>query len=314
MTDYSKFVEKYYEMDPKTVDLLANGSKLKNGMVVLIEDFMTREDPENQKHDSEDYRKYTYQRLLENNRWAKVSDLRVKNGLVEFVATYIDGTKKHRRFAESYAWFVLLDSSDFAVKLYPDFVDRDYVMDPKTEDLLSSGTKLQNGMRVLVQGVLGLEDTRRPLEGYQLKNARENNRWCTVTELEIQERWDDGYDYDYSDGFYSLHTPRRRERRKLDPLVTFVGVYDDGTKAKRSFSAHFSWLVKKDSIPGRNVFDAYAEAVHGVRSRSQNTGETTQQRWVRGQLTTLRPKGSVLSEQEKHYDCRACDTVGYTFR
>lgn len=107
-----------------------------------------------------------------------------------------------------------------------------YDMNPQTEDLISSGDKLENGMVVLLESSLvkeSLSALGRPGLGseYALNRLKENNRWCEVTELQV--------------------TPRYGETNS--PLISFVAVYADGTKRKRSYDASYAWFVKKDSLP-----------------------------------------------------------------
>lgn len=102
---------KFYTMDPETEDLI-RGDALQNGMVVMIEGNVVREDPESGR-DS----KYARARLMENNRWCEVTDLRFRgydspdsSRLTTFIGVYADGTKASRSFSTSYAWFVKKDS------------------------------------------------------------------------------------------------------------------------------------------------------------------------------------------------------------
>ena len=118
------FVDKFYEMNPETDDLLAEGTELENGMIVLLEDSLMREDPERVDSTALGTR-YQQERLREVNRWCEVMNFKVQrrfehddmgsvltevDPLVEFVALYSDGTKKKRRYAASYAWIVKKDS------------------------------------------------------------------------------------------------------------------------------------------------------------------------------------------------------------
>jgi len=105
----NRFVSKFFQMDPKTEDLLSNGSMLKEGMVVMIEDDFGRVDVE---RDTK-VERYDLARALENNRWCTVSEIETHSqnyDIISFVATYEDGTKKKRTFNKSYAWYVKLDS------------------------------------------------------------------------------------------------------------------------------------------------------------------------------------------------------------
>lgn len=119
------------------------------------------------------------------------------------------------------------------------YVPYDHRMDPAYEDLLR-GDELQNGMIVLldhdiVGSAWAMTNHRRNLD--------ENNRWCTVTKLNVTERFE--------------HGEMGEVVGKMSPLVSFIGVYADGTKMKRRYDASYTWLVKLDSIPS-------AEPEHGL--------------------------------------------------
>lgn len=111
------------------------------------------------------------------------------------------------------------------------FVSNHFFMDPQTDDLLGSGRALKNGMVVLVEDNMQRVDVSRSnLDGYTNERMIENNRWCEVSELEITSvRRGDG-----------------------DDLVRFVAIYADGIKRKRTYSVHYAWFVKLDSIPAKN--------------------------------------------------------------
>lgn len=107
-----------------------------------------------------------------------------------------------------------------------------YDMDPQTEDLLPGGEDLREGMVVLIESSIVKENPNTALrEGigseYAFARLKEANRWCEVTELRYS-----GYD--------SADSSR---------LVTFIGVYADGTKRQRKYSTGYAWFVKKDSLP-----------------------------------------------------------------
>lgn len=100
-------------------------------------------------------------------------------------------------------------------------------MDPKTEDLIADGCDLKNGMRVLIADPFCREDVSHGfntlilgLDEGKLNRAKEKNRWCTVSQL--------SYSGD---------------------IVSFVAIYDDDTKRKRTYKCSWAWLVKLDSMP-----------------------------------------------------------------
>lgn len=116
-SDTPKYVDKFYEMDPETEDLI-RGDELRNDMVVVIEDGMLRADTEHLRS------RYDSERARANNRWCTVSSIRRRytgddNAIVSFIGVYEDGVKKERSFSESYCWIVKKDS--MAVKL-PDYI------------------------------------------------------------------------------------------------------------------------------------------------------------------------------------------------
>lgn len=106
-----------------------------------------------------------------------------------------------------------------------DFVSKFYRMNPETDDLIPFGDQLVNGMMVLIESNDFRTRADRPLEDWELERALVNNRWCEVSNLRI--------------------SPPRHDN---PVLVEFIGVYEDGTKAKRAYSYSYSWYVKKDSI------------------------------------------------------------------
>ena len=112
------------------------------------------------------------------------------------------------------------------------FVDKFYQMDPQFEDLLPTGYELKDGMMVLIEESLIRETTQKygeaGYEMYQLDRLRENNRWCTVSHIDIDTYYDEG------------------SKRSI---VTFIATYPDGTKRKRRYSTSYAWIVKLDTIP-----------------------------------------------------------------
>lgn len=114
---------------------------------------------------------------------------------------------------------------DFPV---PDvFETKLFQMNPATDDLIR-GVELANDMVVLLEDPLNREQP-----GDHLKEGHECNphrctrvlataRWCKVTQL---------------------------ERRRGNDLVSFIGVYHDGTKRSRVYNVSFCWFVKMGSIP-----------------------------------------------------------------
>lgn len=108
----------------------------------------------------------------------------------------------------------------------PVYVDRFYIMNPETDELLIDGNELNNDMVVLIECNWmrpSLNHANRCDVGYW--SARKYNRWCTVTQLR----------------YVDLETP--------DPIVVFIGVYSDGSKAKFEIPIDFAWYVRLNSMP-----------------------------------------------------------------
>jgi hypothetical protein len=109
-------------------------------------------------------------------------------------------------------------------------------MNPETEDLLMDGTELRVGMIVLVESFMRAGLTEMDDENYEW--ARRANRWCTVATVPQIERV---------------------RYKTTDDTVVFMGVYEDGTKARRSYMKSTAWLVKKSSIPQPDELDVMRE-------------------------------------------------------
>jgi hypothetical protein len=105
--DMTQFVPKYFEMDPKTDDLLRKGSMLEEGMEVLLERPDMRVDVLGL---AESIKSGTNPSLTEQalrwNRWATVSDLGWGEEGPSFIGIYHDGTKKKIEVADHLAWYV----------------------------------------------------------------------------------------------------------------------------------------------------------------------------------------------------------------
>lgn len=115
-----------------------------------------------------------------------------------------------------------------------DFVGDVYFMNTETEDLLSNGRKLRNGMVVLIESAferMGISPT---MLSVDYDKALRNNRWCAVQDLEV-----------------------------VGGRITFIGEYEDGSKYKRVMPLDMAWYVKIDSIPRPKHFD---EVLHLVKS------------------------------------------------
>jgi hypothetical protein len=100
-----------------------------------------------------------------------------------------------------------------------ELVDKFYENDPLTEDVIF-GDKLRNGMRVLLEDSTFKPDlSQTNPSGYDLERRREISRWCEVSEVRFSEK-----------------------------VVSFIGIYDDGTKKKRAYAVDWAWIVKKVDV------------------------------------------------------------------
>ena len=106
-----------------------------------------------------------------------------------------------------------------------DLIPRFYEINPDTENVIT-GEELQNGMRVLTESYNQRAAIHPEMDEDQLERARRNNRWCEVTGLRIHGR-----------------------------NVVFIGVYDDGTKRRRTMDVTEAWIVKLDSIPDHENYE-----------------------------------------------------------
>ena len=102
ITVCNDFVPIDYMMDPATEDLF-RGSDLQEGMVVLIEDHMVREDPSNL--NKEGMSPYSIRRIQEASRWCMITELQLGN-IMSFIGVYGDGTKMSRMYSDRYFWLV----------------------------------------------------------------------------------------------------------------------------------------------------------------------------------------------------------------
>jgi hypothetical protein len=99
------------------------------------------------------------------------------------------------------------------------FVPIAYLTDPDTEYLVW-GDELQEGMVVVVDGAILSRENPDNIErdGYSRARVLESARWCRVTKL-----------------------------RRRGELVSFIGVYGDGSQAARTYNIQFAWIVKRSA-------------------------------------------------------------------
>ncbi len=101
-------VEKYYRMFPQTETVVAHGGRLRNGMVVLLEDPERKQNIDNFV-DAAPAERFRANRL---NRWCEVQEVEVDEWADEvvFVGLYGFGDTMARRNPISSAWIVKKDS------------------------------------------------------------------------------------------------------------------------------------------------------------------------------------------------------------
>lgn len=169
--------------------------------------------------------------------------------------------------SEQYAW--LNDMGDNSTKwdfdIPAEFVSVDWVMDPQTEDLIP-GDQLQNGMIVLVSSsVVGEPRVTRSLDKatnpYEVHRAYRTNRWCRVTNL-------------HRNGY-------------ADEIISFIGVYADGTKFDHQYNVEYNWYVKKDSIPENDIPETLRQSASELLLSTESCTSTDAELlrdWISGLL------------------------------
>lgn len=118
---------------------------------------------------------------------------------------------------------IVNDFFDGKVPATAEYVDTYYEMNPETEDILLEGTLLVDGMKVLIEGPEFRESITEHMESADISRARMRNRWCVVDQVKTE----------LNNGLN----------------ISFIGVYEDGTKRKWTVPADYAWIVKKDSVP-----------------------------------------------------------------
>lgn len=107
MKEYDEFEPKYREMDPVTEKLLFDGSRLRNGMIVLPGS------PERRVDISENMTDAELDRAREHNRWVLVTELVISAGNpggISFIAVYSDHTERKISAPMFWPWLVKRDS------------------------------------------------------------------------------------------------------------------------------------------------------------------------------------------------------------
>lgn len=119
--DLWQFVDQFYEMNPETEAVVPNGRNLKNGMLVLVDDYKLRQDLfwlKDGRRGDEGFAKALYL-ARERNRWCTVTECEVYENpgeklMVGFTAAYDDGTRRRRVVDLSVGWIVKLESIGFS--------------------------------------------------------------------------------------------------------------------------------------------------------------------------------------------------------
>lgn len=112
------------------------------------------------------------------------------------------------------------------------YVSKHYVMDPVLDEMLFDGTELKVGMIVLIGDSHARQDPYYLSEpgtdqakDYLIDALSTVNRWCEVTQV------------------------RANDAPGFGQVVSFMGLYSDGTLRKRTYAIEYPWIVRKDSIP-----------------------------------------------------------------
>lgn len=119
------YVDKFYQMDPQTDDLI-RGSNLQKGMKVLIESYGHRMpiiDGIPKGASSKEVSRFQADKF---NRWCTVSELKMSKHMASFIGIYDDGTKITFDDSPSCGWYVKknsippiqIEEGDLEAKIY----------------------------------------------------------------------------------------------------------------------------------------------------------------------------------------------------
>lgn len=102
----SHLVDKFYEGNPETEELVPDATHLANGMVVLTGESSYRVDLKKSLEDRDGYR------ARMSNRWCRISHLKVSKArqTVSFIGTYADRTQRKFDTTLDGSWFVKKNS------------------------------------------------------------------------------------------------------------------------------------------------------------------------------------------------------------
>ena len=133
-----------------------------------------------------------------------------------------------------------IDTVEEPIEAPEGLVPLDYVMDPKTEDVVY-GDELRDGDIVLIESGLvrySIPKNWAEVREYERVKILENSRWCVITKLR-----------------------RIPSYGGSNSILNFIGVYEDGTKMSRSFSEAYAWFRKLTPSDGNAEFEATSLAV-----------------------------------------------------
>jgi hypothetical protein len=99
-----QFVDKFYEMDPATEDLLFDGTLLRDGMVVLMGE------PGMRSYIHDDMGPEALEDAKRFNVWYRISSVLLAGNNVVFQANYSNGIKKKIQVRATDSWLVKIDS------------------------------------------------------------------------------------------------------------------------------------------------------------------------------------------------------------
>lgn len=97
-----------YLLDPTTEDIAFSGDELKEGMIVLIENVLSRYYTGTP---LENLSTGDRHRHLTSSRWCKIERLDTSGQFTRFIGVYADGSKCVRSYPKSCAWIVKLNSA-----------------------------------------------------------------------------------------------------------------------------------------------------------------------------------------------------------
>jgi hypothetical protein len=111
----------------------------------------------------------------------------------------------------------------------PAGVITEFKMDPEKHDFVFRGTQLKTGMRVLLSDKLFWRTI--AFSEHDIKRMLEQQRWCTIGEIEFRPIPQYNHEGDRVIG--------------IDTLVSFEAIYDDGHVTKRTYNQSYAWYAEK---------------------------------------------------------------------